>query len=87
MKKEELEKLLIVGAKIRIGKKCAEETGLHEGEILELIEGDFEYDNDLYTATQYCPSIIDDGDFISIYHLFENDLSDFLDCELVIDAD
>jgi len=87
MKTAELEKLLIVGVKIKIGKKCAEETGMDEGEIMELIEGNFEYDNGLYTSIQYCPSIFDCGEFMSIYHLFENDLSNFLDCEIIIDAE
>lgn len=45
--KEELEARLIVGAKIRIGKQYAENFGFEEGQIIELVEGHFEYDNGL----------------------------------------
>lgn len=82
-KKEELEKLLVVGAKIKIGKKCARETGLEEGKEIVLQNGYFEYENGLCTASVSCPSIWSNNDWDSIYHLFENDLSLFLDSKIL----
>lgn len=80
-----LEEKLVVGAKIRIGKKYAEKHFCQEGEIIELVEGYFEYDNGLYVEDQTAPSVWDEGrkDFSSIYHLFGNDLEDFEDCEVL----
>lgn len=77
---------LIVGAKVRIGKKYAEQNNCIEGEILELIEGHFEHDNGLYTEDQTAPSIWVEKqkDFESIYHLFGNEFENFLDCEVVL---
>lgn len=85
MKKGEFEEKLIVGAKVKIGKQYASEYGFNEGEIIELVEGSFEYDNGLYISSQYAPAIWDDTqkDFDSIYHLFGNDFEHFLDCEIV----
>lgn len=85
MKTAELEKALIVGVKIKIGKNYSEYLGgkLKEGEIIELIEGYFDYDNGLYCETQTTPSIKLEGDYESIYHLFGNDLEDFMDCEIL----
>ncbi|HUT44459.1 MAG TPA: hypothetical protein VMW95_08995 [Desulfobacterales bacterium] len=75
---------LKIGDKIKIGKKCAARVGLKKGEIIELIEGFFEYDNGLYSETQTAPSIeSDDGDDDSIFHLFGNNLEDFLDSEII----
>ena len=75
---------LKVGAKIRIGEKCSERTGLTQGEVLELVEGYFDYWNGLYDTTVTAPAIYNDEekDFDSIYHLFGNDLEDFLDSEI-----
>jgi len=83
--KKELEKKLVVGAKIKIGRIYAKEHYCTEGEIIELVEGSFEYDNGLYTEQQTAPSVWDEKqkDFDSIYHLFGNDLENFLDCEIV----
>jgi hypothetical protein len=86
MTKKQLENKLVVGAKIKIGAKYAEESRLFKaGQIIELVEGQFEYDNGLYTTYQTCPAWWNEkaGEFESIYHLFENDLSGFLDCEVV----
>lgn len=86
MTKEELEEKLVVGAKIRIGKTYAEHTGYYKGgEIVELVEGYFDYDNGLYTETQTAPSVWGeaDKDYSSIYHLFDNDLQNFMDCEIL----
>lgn len=82
---EWFEENLIIGTKIKIGKKYSEEYGFDEGEIIELIEGEFEHDNGLYTETQTCPSIWceDEKDFDSIYHLFGNHFENFLDCEIL----
>lgn len=81
-----LEEKLIVGVKIRIGKIFSEQNKwAKEGEILQLVEGYFDYENGLYTETQTAPSIWESErkEFSSIYHLFGNDLEDFLDCEIV----
>lgn len=84
-RKDELEKLLVVGAKIKVGKKYAEENSCVEGEIFELVEGHFEYDNGLYTEDQTAPSIWEEisKEFNSIYHLFGNNLENFMDCEVL----
>jgi len=83
--KEKLEKKLIVGAKVKFGKEYAKFSKSIEGEVIELIEGEFEYDNGLYTEIQTAPSIWDarQKDFDSIYHLFGNNLENFLDCEII----
>lgn len=85
MTQEELEEKLIVGAKIKIGKEYSKNHCFEEGEIIELVMGHFEYDNGLYTECQECPAVWDEDskDFDSIYHLFENDLSGFMDCEIL----
>lgn len=86
MSQEELEELLIVGAKIKIGKEFAKENPwFNEGEVIELVEGYFEYDNGLYTETQTAPSLWDEDakEYDSIYHIFGNDLEDFMDCEVI----
>jgi methionine salvage enolase-phosphatase E1 len=76
---------LIVGTKIKIGKKYADDFGFDEGQVIELVEGYFEYENGLYTETQSCPAIWDESqkDFDSIFHLFGNDLEYWYDCEIV----
>ena len=85
MDKQELESKLIVGAKIKIGKNYSVIYGFNEGDIITLVEGYFDYDNGLYTETQTAPSVWDESqkDFDSIYHLFGNDLENFLDCTLL----
>lgn len=84
----DLEQKLKVGTKIKIGPEYAKATNnvFTAGEVITLIEGWFENDNGLYTEGVTCPSIpsVTEGDdFDSIYHLFENDLSLFLDCEII----
>lgn len=83
--KEELEEKLIVGTKIQIGKKYSEQYGFKEGEIIELMEGYFERDNGLFTVEETAPSVWckKQKDFDSIYHLFGNDLENFLDCKIL----
>lgn len=80
-----LEDKLIVGARIKIGKKYAKDYGFNPGEVITLIEGFFEHDNGLYTEGITCPSIWDEDtkDFDSIYHLFGNDFEYFWDCEII----
>ena len=80
-----MEDLLLVGTKIRIGKKYAQEVGgLEEGEIITLIEGYFEHENGLYVETHSCPAIPSgDDDFDSIYHLFGNKFEYWYDCEII----
>lgn len=82
-----IEEELIVGAQIIIGAKYSKYTGgvLKPGEIITLIEGYFDYDNGLYTETQTAPSIWDEQekDYESIYHLFGNDLENFMDCTII----
>lgn len=83
---QDLEDKLVVGTKIKIGAKFSQEVcGFKEGEIIELVNGSFEEDNGLYTTMVDCPSVWDENvkDFDSIYHLFGNDLEDFLDCEII----
>jgi len=83
----ELESKLIVGAKIKIGKKYELETSgnFKEGQIIELVEGTFESDCGDNPTIEKCPSIWCDKqqDFDSIYHLFGNGLEDFLDNEIL----
>lgn len=86
MKNKELEAKLIIGVKIKIGEKYADFVGTKDaGEIVTLVQGSFDYDNGLYTETQTAPSIWneEEKDFDSIYHLFGNDLTDFMDCEIL----
>ena len=89
LEREELEKLLVVGAKVKIGLNyCNNRISFTPGEIITLVEGEFDYENGLYTETQTAPSIWDEQskDFESIYHLFGNDLEDFEDCEVLQDS-
>ena len=88
---KDLEKKLTVGTKIKLGPKFCEyaNNAFKPGKIIELLEGFFDFENGLYTETQTAPSIWnkDMREFDSIYHLFENDLSGFLDCEIIGDDD
>lgn len=84
--KEYLEENLLVGTKIKIGKKYADYYQIFEpNQIIELVEGHFEYDNGLYTQDETAPSYWDKDrkDWESIYHLFGNDLDEFLDCKIL----
>lgn len=82
---ENLEDKLQIGTKIKIGKEYSKHSNFNHGDIIELIEGEFEYDNGLYTEIQKAPSIWNDRrkEFDSIYYLFGNDLEDFEDCEII----
>jgi hypothetical protein len=85
MKTEELEDLLKVGTKIKIGKKYSKEYGFNEGEIITLVDGVFEVDNGLYTENQDCPSIWNEewNEFDSIYHLFGNNFEYWMDNTII----
>ena len=79
------EENLVIGARIRIGEKRAESGYFEEGQIIELIEGHFEYDNGLYTEDQTAPSMWDGDEFSSIYHMFGNDFENWEDCSILIE--
>ena len=80
-----MELKLEVGTKIKIGEKYANEHGFEPNEIIELVKGYFDEDNGLYCYTSTAPAIWneDQKEFDSIFHLFGNDLENFMDCEVV----
>jgi hypothetical protein len=81
-----LEEKLVVGTKIKIGEKFSKKNKYWDvGDIITLINAAYEVDNGLYTIIEYAPSIWNNKieEYDSIYHLFENDLSGFLDCEII----
>jgi hypothetical protein len=82
---EYLQENLIIGTKIKLGKEYSIHSGMEEGEVIELVEGYFEYDNGLYTESQSAPSIWSelDKEFDSIFHLFGNDFEYFMDCKII----
>ena len=92
-----LEKQLVPGAKIKIGK---EYERLHSGcssciipcknklihkNVIELVTGRFDHENGLFTETLESPAIWceEAKDYESIFHLFGNDLEDFKDCNIL----
>lgn len=86
MGSKELKEKLPVGTRIKIGEQYAREIGgLNAGEIITLVEGTFEYDNGLYIQYQTAPSVWneEDEEFDSIFHLFGNNLENFMDCEIL----
>lgn len=86
MDKKQAKETLTVGTSIKIGAKYAEEIGgFKAGEIITLVEGYFEYDNGLCTQTQTAPSVWNEDakEFDSIFHLFGNNLENFMDCEVL----
>ncbi len=76
---------LQVGTMIKVGPEYAKDTDFKADEVVTLVCGYFEEDNGLYTYTSTCPSLPDPDskEFDSIFHLFENDLRGFKDCEIV----
>lgn len=87
-KRNYLDENLIVGAKIKIGKQYAESkefSSLNEGDIIELIEGEFDEYNGLYCYNSNAPSIWNEeqNEFDSIFHLFGNDFEYWMDNEIV----
>ena len=84
--KRDLESQLVVGARVKIGPAyAAAHPNCKAGDIITLVRGEFEHENGLYTEHVSVPSIWDSDsrEFDSIYHLFENDLSGFMDCEIL----
>jgi hypothetical protein len=76
---------LQVGTQIELGAKYAEHSGRTAGEVIELVEGKFEHDNGLHTEEQYAPAIYneDSKEYDSIFHLFGNNLENWMDCTIV----
>lgn len=86
MDKREFEAKLVIGAKIKIGRKYAKEIGgLKSGEVIELVQGYFDCENGLYCTTETAPSIWNEEakEFDSIYHLFGNNFENFMDCKIL----
>ena len=77
---------LKIGDKIKIGEKSALTTGIKSGKIIKLIKGYFNFENGLYCETQIAPAVKSKeypGEYESIFHLFGNDLEEFLDSEII----
>ena len=91
MKNYELGDKFEVGPDIRIGKEYASIWGRKEGDVITLETCYFEEDNGLYCTDVPCLGIMEysyfSGEKIedpsSIYHLFGNELENFMDCELL----
>lgn len=81
--KEEFEEKLIAGTKIKIGKKYSEQHGFSEGEIITLVDLQFEYDSDFGGGFEDAPGIFNGYDNDSIYHLFGNDFENWMDNTIV----
>lgn len=80
-KRISLEDLLVPGTQIRIGLEFSKMSWMNEGEVVTLIHGEFPTDDTVELATALWNPL--EGGYDSIYHLFENDLSGFKDCEVV----
>ncbi len=85
MTEQELEELLQVGTKIKIGKQYAKEHDATEGEIITLVDGEFECENGLYSYTDSCPAVWNEeaNEFDSVYHLFGNNFEYWMDNTIV----
>ena len=85
MTPQDLEELLQVGTKVKFGKKYAEQHYATEGEIITLVNGEFECENGLYSYIDTCPAIWNEyaNEFDSIYHLFGNNFEYWLDNTIV----
>ena len=85
MNKQQFEEKLLVGTKIKIGRKYADEQGFKEGEIITLVNGTFKIDKGTCYIIEHAPSVWSESqkDFDSIYHLFGNDFENFLDCVII----
>ncbi len=78
---------LEVGTKIKIGEKynASVYNTFKKDEVITLVKGEFDCDNGLYETIEEAPSIWNEQqkEFDSIFHLFGNDLENFMDCEVV----
>ena len=81
---KELERRLVVGARVKLGKQYCARAPEDSGAVITLVNGEFWHD-DGYGTTETAPAIWNDEqkEFDSIYHLFGNELDEFLDCEIV----
>lgn len=78
------------GDSVKFGERWCKENGWEElkNKTIMLSPQYFEEDNGLYNFATHCPGICDeDGEPHSIYHLFGNDLEDYMDCELIKGSD
>jgi recombinational DNA repair protein RecR len=77
--------LLVVGARIQLGEKYCQGRSCEAGEIITLVDGEFDDHNGLCTTTETAPAIWceQQKEFDSIYHLFGNDLEEFEDCKVL----
>lgn len=80
-----MEDLLQIGTKIKIGKNYSKDHGFKEGEIITLVDGEFEEENGLYAYTSNAPAVWNDygEEFDSIYHLFGNSFENWMDNEII----
>ena len=83
---DNLQEKLISGSGIVFGKQyCLKNNMKHDGIIYILRDCGFDDDNGGYPTTEYAPAILFDKheEPESIFHLFENDLSEFMDCRVI----
>ena len=83
--KSMLEKILVDGAIISIGKQFAEKSPQFKaGQLITLKTVGFESD-DGFGSMQYSPAVWNETtkEWDSIYHLYENNLEGFLDCAVL----
>lgn len=79
---------LIPGNSIKFGKEyCKANNCIYlTNTVKPIILGSFDNDNGGFSSTEEAPSILNktNHELDSIFHLFENDLSGFMDCEIII---
>lgn len=83
---EYMDLIIEEGDSVKFGEQWCEENGWEElkGKTIMLSPQYFEEDNGLYTYTTHCLGICDEVEEpYSIYHLFGNNLENFMDCELI----
>ena len=83
--KEQFEEKLVAGTKIKIGKKYSKEHGFSAGEIITLVDVQFEYDSDFGGGFEYAPGVMNEkiNDSDSVYHLFGNHFENWMDNTIV----
>lgn len=84
---KELEKKLIIGARILLGEEYCKtyNDAFKPGSIIELVEGSFGFDNGFDCVVQMAPATWNTilHEYDSIYHLFGNGLEEFMDCKIL----